>query len=41
MDQDNSEYLAGKLALGPVVAIWAMASLRRIPASLKMAGGNR
>jgi len=29
------------LALGPLVGIWAMARLRRLPASLKMAGGRR
>jgi MFS family permease len=29
------------LAFGPAVGIWAMASLRRMPAALKMAGGNR
>jgi len=29
------------LALGPVVGIWAMLSLRRMPEAVKMAGGNR
>lgn len=29
------------LAFGPAIGIWAMASLRRMPAALKMAGGNR
>jgi MFS family permease len=29
------------LAIGPVVGIWAMVSLRRLPAAIKLAGGKR
>jgi MFS family permease len=29
------------LALGPVVGIWAMSALRRSPAAVKLAGGNK
>lgn len=29
------------LAIGPVVGIWAMAALRRSPAAVKLAGGNK
>jgi MFS family permease len=35
------EWAFAFLALGPVVGIWAMLSLRRLPAALRMAGGRR
>jgi predicted MFS family arabinose efflux permease len=31
----------GSLAVGPIVGIWAMWRLRRLPESVRMAGGHR
>jgi MFS family permease len=35
------EYAFAVLALGPAIGIWAMGALRRMPASLRLAGGKR
>jgi MFS family permease len=35
------EWAFAFLAIGPVIGIWAMSALRRSPAAVKIAGGNR
>ena len=35
------EWAFAFLALGPVIGVWAMMTLRRSPAALRLAGGRR
>ena len=35
------EYAFAVLSLGPAIGIWAMGSLRRVPAALRLAGGKK